>query len=94
MKKQVILTTEEYEILTKLAALAIKVNDSYIQKAHKNKKLLGHIMDTEGADPVQKEIFTTIVYMNGDLIADIEKNLGDDYEVSLSSSAFRWGEGF
>jgi len=78
MKKQVILSKEEYDTLVKLACMAAILNNNYIEK--EMGKSNEHPMDRNNADSKQKAIFSALLWLDDELKVDMQKCLYDDFQ--------------
>lgn len=80
MQKQIILSEEEYDRLCLLGALALQLNDKYIEQENKKPDMEEHVSDSPKCDPVHKQIFTVFVYMDRYTRSDIFKQLPKGYK--------------
>ena len=88
MKKQVILTTDEYESLVKIAADAAQLVDKYSAEY----KGPTHVMDSEGCDPTYHSLFRILLYMKDEVKGDIKTFLPERYLDIVEYSVFYEGD--
>lgn len=89
MKKQIILSPEEYESLCEIASIGVIITDKYVQK--EMNKGPGHPMDRETVDKVQHELFVKILNMEDSIKNDVESYLPKNYFENLKIESV-WSE--
>jgi hypothetical protein len=79
MKKQVILTEQEYEKFLTISSVACQILDEYTLKENSNPKLDRHITDSVRCNPLMKQLYAIFLYLPDEVQEDIRHKMGLKY---------------
>lgn len=79
MKKQVILSEDDYESLLDILVDSVNILDSYVARENRRKDIDCHIVDSPRCDKNIKGLYSKLLWMDEDIRGDLLKRLGNRY---------------